>query len=192
MPVKKTRKIFEQPVVAETASPAPAMQAALPAPQERKLLNKPAIGATAIAVLAIAAAGFVYMQSLKANNRVAQLQRQLAEVQAARQNPQVLGDATNANTEASQLLAEVGKLMVLPENEQPTIATVTDLEKLKDQPFFAKAQVGDKVLIYTSAKKAILYRPTENKIIELAPLSVSQPAAQTKKQPSGTSAKATP
>ncbi len=192
MPVKKTRKIFERPVVSENPAPAPTMQAALPAPQERKLLNKPAIAATAVAVLAMAAAGFLYVQSAKTTARVAQLQRQLAEMQT-KQNPQVLGDATNATAEASQLLVEVGKLMVLPENEQPTIATVTDLEKLKDQPFFAKAQVGDKVLIYTSAKKAILYRPTENKIIELAPLSVSQPAQQTKKQPtSGTSAKATP
>lgn len=72
--------------------------------------------------------------------------------------------------ETKQLLDKVGKLMILPTGEQPTIATVTDLEKLKGQPFFEKAQIGDKVLIYTKASKAILYRPSTNIIIELAPL----------------------
>jgi hypothetical protein len=68
------------------------------------------------------------------------------------------------------LIESVGKLIILPIDEQPTVATVADLDKLKDQPFFAQAQLGDKVLIYQNAKKAILYRPSENKIIELAPL----------------------
>jgi hypothetical protein len=72
--------------------------------------------------------------------------------------------------ESNELISEVGKLIVLPSDEDPTIATVNDLEKLKDQPFFANAQLGDKVLIYTKASKAILYRPSEHKIIELAPL----------------------
>ncbi len=70
------------------------------------------------------------------------------------------------------LLAEVGQLIALPEGETPTVATVSDPEKLKDQPFFAKAKVGDKVLIYTNARKAILYSPTDHKIIEVAPISI--------------------
>lgn len=78
--------------------------------------------------------------------------------------------------ENKQLIAEVGKLIVLPADEEPTIATVSDLDKLKDQPFFAKAQLGDKVLIYTNAKKAILFRPLDEKIIELAPLINNQPS----------------
>lgn len=69
-----------------------------------------------------------------------------------------------------KLVEQVGKLIVLPTDEEPTIATVSDLTKLKDQPFFAKAKLGDKVLIYNRAKKAILYRPGDNQIIELAPL----------------------
>lgn len=78
-----------------------------------------------------------------------------------------------ADSGTGQLIARVGSLMVLPNDEQPTVAAVTDLEKLKGQPFFAQAEVGDKVLIYPQAGKAILYRPSENKIVELAPLDVS-------------------
>jgi LytR cell envelope-related transcriptional attenuator len=83
----------------------------------------------------------------------------------------------SAGSDVSQLIAQVGSLMVLPQNEQPTVATVTDLDKLQGQPFFANAQVGDKVLIYSQAGKAILYRPGENKIIELAPLNTPEPSS---------------
>ncbi len=80
--------------------------------------------------------------------------------------------------EVVELTEKVGKLMVLPNNEQPTIATVTDPEKLKDQAFFANASTGDKVLIYTNAKKAILYSEANNKIVEVAPLTIGNQAQQ--------------
>jgi hypothetical protein len=76
-----------------------------------------------------------------------------------------------------QLVDKVGQLIVLPTDEQPTIATVSDLDKLKGQPFFAHAELGDKVFIYSGAKKAILYRPSTNKIIELAPLTTGDSAS---------------
>ena len=81
-----------------------------------------------------------------------------------------------AEREVKALVMEVSKLIVLPEDETPTIATVTDVEALKDQPFFAKASVGDKVLIFTNAKKAILYNPTAKKIIEVAPINIGESA----------------
>lgn len=91
-----------------------------------------------------------------------------------KQNPQRI-----AQEEAKALIRRVSELIVLPEDEQPTIATVTDIERLKDQPFFAKAKNGDKVLIYTNAKKAILYDPVSNKIVEVAPVNIGTPQAPT-------------
>jgi hypothetical protein len=72
--------------------------------------------------------------------------------------------------ETADLTQKIGKFMELPAGEQPTLATVTDRAKLKGQDFFESAQNGDKVLIYPKAKKAILYRPSIGKIIEVAHL----------------------
>lgn len=69
---------------------------------------------------------------------------------------------------------KIGKFMELPQEDEPSVATVSDTEKLKGQAFFSNAQNGDKVLIYGKSGKAILYRPSENKVIEISSsLSVS-------------------
>jgi len=72
--------------------------------------------------------------------------------------------------EINSLTTIISKFMDLPMDETPTLATVTDKEKLKDQDFFKKSENGDKILIYANAKKAILYRPSTQKVIEFAPL----------------------
>lgn len=64
------------------------------------------------------------------------------------------------------VMTRLSKIIVLPE-EIPTIATVTDKEKLNEQPFLAKAENGDKIIIYMQAKRAYLYRPAEHKIIDM-------------------------
>ena len=82
--------------------------------------------------------------------------------------PAVPAPAPSTDDQAAALVSTVGRLMSLPADETPTVATVSDPTKLQDQPFFKNAMVGDKVLIYTKAKKAILYRPDENRVIEVA------------------------
>ena len=76
--------------------------------------------------------------------------------------------------ETEKLVNDVGKLIALPEGENPVIATVTETDLLKGEPFFMKARNGDKVLIYTNAGKAILYRPSERRLIEVGSLNIGQ------------------
>lgn len=99
---------------------------------------------------------------------------------------QLANPAALSQEQTKQMINDVGKLIELPADEQPTIATVTDATKLRSQPFFANAQNGDRVLIYTTAKKAILYRPAINKIIDVAPVNIGQSSSPSATQPIST------
>jgi hypothetical protein len=99
---------------------------------------------------------------------------QYQKAQALLQNPKA-----SASAEVGDLVNKVGKLIELPVNEAPTIATVSDVSKLSDQAFFAKARNGDKVLIFTQSKEAILYRESINKIIQVAPVNLGSGASGT-------------
>lgn len=110
-----------------------------------------------IAVVAILLAGYFYVQ-----------------IRELKKDPNVAAQA-----EVADLVSKIGKLVLLPEGETPTVATVSDPEALKDQAFFANAVKGDKVLIYAQAKKAILYSVTMNKIIDVAPLNIGNAKAVT-------------
>jgi hypothetical protein len=73
--------------------------------------------------------------------------------------PQVLQDL-----ETKDIVARVRKHMVLPD-EEPLVNTVTDADKVRQEPFYAKAQNGDKVIVFST--RAILYNPTLDKIVEV-------------------------
>jgi hypothetical protein len=79
--------------------------------------------------------------------------------------------------ELQATVKQVSRLMVLPTDEQPTLATVSDPDKLRDQAFFAKAQKGDKVLLYSKSGKAILYSVKQDKILEVSPFNVNNAPA---------------
>ena len=71
---------------------------------------------------------------------------------------------------ADDLLQRVSHIMVLPKDEVPTTATVTDMEPLKGQPFFKDAKIGDGVIMYPGARFIVLYDPVANKIVNAGPL----------------------
>ena len=88
---------------------------------------------------------------------------------------------TNPEIEVKRVVEKVSRLIELPGEETPTLATVSDKGKLSEQEFFSKAENGDKVLVYLKAGKAVLYRPNLNKIIDVAPIrNLEQPPAEEK------------
>lgn len=82
---------------------------------------------------------------------------------------------TNANPQPQpeSIQTIVGRLIELP-SEEVKIATVTNKEKLRSHQFFERAENGDKALIYMESKKAILYRPSINRIIEVMYISMDK------------------
>lgn len=77
-----------------------------------------------------------------------------------------------AEDELTQITNSIGKMMELPD-ETPTLATINDKSKLEKSPFFDRAENGDKVLLYTNEKKAILYRPSTQKIVDVTTINVT-------------------
>lgn len=64
------------------------------------------------------------------------------------------------------IVDKVSRHMVLPKG-QPSLVTIANVELLKkDQPFFAQASNGDKLLVYPD--KVILYSPSLDRIIDIA------------------------
>lgn len=123
-----------------------------------------------LALAGFAAAGYMYSQynTLKNDPQASQ------KAQA---------DKTNA------LKEKIGKLISVPKDETPTLATVTDKTKLKDQPFFKDAENGDVILIFPQAKKAIIYREKDNKLINVGPIAITTDTAaqkQSESQPAKT------
>jgi hypothetical protein len=82
-----------------------------------------------------------------------------------------------AEKETNMLVTQLKKIMEVP-NETPVIATVKDKESLKaQQAFFAQAENGDKLIVFQTARKAVLYRPSVGKIVESGPL-ITTPTQQ--------------
>jgi hypothetical protein len=75
--------------------------------------------------------------------------------------------------EAKRVIDEVRALVVVPTGEEPTVARITDVNRLSGQQFFAQAQNGDHVLVYQNAKRAILFRESENKIVEVTTVNIA-------------------
>lgn len=95
------------------------------------------------------------------------------EVRELKSDPQM-----KAKEEARVLAQKLSALVVVPEGEEPVVATVTDKDKLKDQPIFANAENGDKLIIYAAAKKAFLYDEKNNKVKDIIPVNLGDQGDQ--------------
>jgi len=137
--------------------------------QVLSLLKKLASGLTRIALLQInvpiAVLIFVFGLSV------------LLGASLVRRNPDMFGLLKGPDIireEERSLVAQIGKIIDLPEDEEPTVATVTDPGQLSNQQFFNKAIEGDKLIVYENSGKAILYRPSENRVVEVGSINKNE------------------
>lgn len=77
----------------------------------------------------------------------------------------VLAQQESVPQTQTRVLQEIVSLRELPKNETPTIAQVSDITKLAEEPFFSNGENGDYIVVYKKANISILYRPAEKKII---------------------------
>lgn len=81
---------------------------------------------------------------------------------------------TSAVTETNKtLLDKLGKILQLPTGEEPQIASVSDKTKLANDPFFKDAENGDSLIIYSKARRIIIYRESVNKVINQGPFTIN-------------------
>jgi hypothetical protein len=106
--------------------------------------------------------------------------------QGARQDPKKFLEQ-QSKREIEAVVAKVGKLLVLPQDEMPTVLTIENRDDLDtSQEFLSLAENGDKLLLYQDSKKAILYRPRTNQIVNVAPINVApEKTAAAEASPSG-------
>lgn len=83
-------------------------------------------------------------------------------------------ESAESPDDVSAVKSAAGQHFLLPTDEEPALATVTDNSKLVSS-FRTKAQNGDRILIYQRNKIAILYRSDIDKIIDITPVSIDTP-----------------
>lgn len=92
----------------------------------------------------------------------------------------VAGQQEVVKKEVQDLVSKVSKLILLPGNETPTVATIADAENLsKTQPFYKGSHNGDKVLIYFQTQKAYIYDPVKNLLVNVGPVYIENRATRT-------------
>lgn len=76
--------------------------------------------------------------------------------------------------EVKVLLEKLQKHIILPTDEDPQISIIDDpVQATKDQPFVTGSQKGDLLIVYIKARKAIVYSPSRDIIINVGPISVN-------------------
>lgn len=80
------------------------------------------------------------------------------------------GQQRISEQEVKQVLDQLGKLTLLPE-EEPVMATIIDAQYLATQSaFYQKSENGDKLVVFPQAKKAFIFSPSRNIIVNSGPL----------------------
>ncbi len=111
------------------------------------------------------------------------LDTQRRSAQRELKNLTVRLEQLQGNNEANQEKARdvvrmVQEIMDIDVSVEPTVATIVDVEKLRqNNPFYNKAENGDYLIV--TPTRAILYRESQNKILDVVPVQIEQPTPPT-------------
>lgn len=101
--------------------------------------------------------------------------------QAKQNTPEA--QAAKLEAQKNAIINKIKQLTVLPE-EDPVLFTVNDANLLKSQQaFFKDSENGDVLLVFQKGGKALIYRESQNKIVNSGPVSFQQPAQANTKAP---------
>jgi hypothetical protein len=82
--------------------------------------------------------------------------------------------------EIKSLVVKVSKLINVPE-ELPVVAKIIKAEELMaEQKFYTGSKDGDYLIVFPTTQKAMIYRESEDRLINVGPIIVDQPATTTK------------
>ena len=137
------------------------------ASKARQVMADPVKRGVLLVALIVLAVGLFAVKNLYDKE---QLRQEVARLEQAQ-------TVSTAN-EAVDLKDKIARLLELPTDETPTVATVVDADKVREQAFFANSRNGDKILLFSTTGKAVLYRPATNKIVEIAPISLGDQSDQ--------------
>ena len=106
---------------------------------------------------------------------------------------QVSGDTQQNREKAKAIVDQVRKLIDIPLDTEPTVATIVDVKKLQAQnSFYNKAKNGDYLIVTPS--RAILFSQAKNMILDVVPVqlepSSAQSSSKTSQQKATTTSKA--
>ena len=143
--------------------------------------------------IALIGAGVWYIFDLRSEVSSLENSLSLANTELDDLKKDIVTDPSSAVTRLQQqqnasILEEIASVYALPSDETPTIATVQDITKLTDQPFFEGAENGDILVVFDQSSQALLYRPSTKQLVKVGPISVgnetpSTPAAQQTPEP---------
>lgn len=100
---------------------------------------------------------------------------------------QLQGNNQANQEKAQQIVERVKLLMDIDTSVEPTVATIVDVKKLQERnPFYNKATNGDYLIV--TQTRAILYREATNKILDVVPVQIEAPSADTAGNVTGSAA----
>ena len=99
-------------------------------------------------------------------NTAKQLQTTQSELEQIKSSTEQSGQEA-----ADQVLTKVRALIDVPTDPKPTVATISDVEKLKEaNEFFKTAENGDYLIL--TANRAVIYDPDRNIVLDVAPFQI--------------------